>query len=259
MSSGGQVTIKPITRISLCQALLPHYLCERRAVLSREVRDELCVVPDHHLVARVAELLRDPPDLLAALKRERRKGVSGLVHRPVAKTRAPERGLRPPATERGATDHGAPALRRGPPSAGVLQAACEGRRLRGKPDRDSRRQGPQRSSHDATGSGQDLARATHRPGAGPTRGRSPSRGRLGRATRSPPAEVPAYRARMGVAVGLPRYTVLRGPSHRSASPPSSPRIRSPARREGRRPCRGHSQARHVPHPPTLLRNPPARG
>src|SRR5213594_2593109 len=93
MSSGGQVTIKPITRISLCQALLPHYLCERRAVLSREVRDELCVVPDHHLVARVAELLRDPPDLLAALKRERRKGVSGLVHRPVAKTRAPERGL----------------------------------------------------------------------------------------------------------------------------------------------------------------------
>jgi site-specific recombinase XerC len=29
---------------------------------------------------------------------------------------------------------------------------------------------------------------------------------------------------------------------------------STARREGRRPCRGHSQARHVPHPPTLLRD-----
>src|SRR5437667_12858662 len=93
MSSGGQVTIKPITRISLCQALLLHYLCERRPVLAREVRDELCVVADHHLVARVAELLRDPPDLLAALKCERRKGAPGLVHRPVAKTRAPERGL----------------------------------------------------------------------------------------------------------------------------------------------------------------------
>src|SRR2546426_516425 len=79
MSSGGQVTIEPITRISLCQALLLHYLCERRPVLPREVRDELCVVPDHHLVARVAELLRDPPDLLAALKREGREGVPGLA------------------------------------------------------------------------------------------------------------------------------------------------------------------------------------
>src|SRR2546426_2258629 len=93
MSSGGQVTIKRSTPISLCQALLLHYFCERRPVLPREVRDELCVVADHHLVARVAELLRDPPDLLAALKCERRKGVPGLVHRPAAKTRAPERGL----------------------------------------------------------------------------------------------------------------------------------------------------------------------
>src|SRR5439155_19958860 len=123
MSSGGQVTIKPITRISLCQALLLHYLCERRPVLPREVRDELCVVPDHHLVARVAELLRDPPDLLAALERECRKGVPGLVHRPVAKTRAPERGLPHPfadvadvqrPTGAARKDVAAPQLARGP-------------------------------------------------------------------------------------------------------------------------------------------------
>ena len=38
------------------QALLLHHLGERRAVLPREVRDELCVVPDHHRVACVAEL-----------------------------------------------------------------------------------------------------------------------------------------------------------------------------------------------------------
>src|SRR5947208_12305098 len=123
MSSGGQVTIKRSTPISLCQALLLHYLCERRPVLPREVRDELCVVADHHLVARVAELLRDPPDLLAALKRERRKGVPSLVHRPVAKTRAPERGLphaladvadvqRPTGAAR--KDVAAPQLARGP-------------------------------------------------------------------------------------------------------------------------------------------------
>ena len=43
----------------------------------------------------------------------------------------------PPETERRATDHGTPAIRRGPPPAGVLQAACEGCRLRGRPDRDS--------------------------------------------------------------------------------------------------------------------------
>jgi Phage integrase family/Phage integrase, N-terminal SAM-like domain len=49
------------------------------------------------------------------------------------------------------------------------------------------------------------------------------------------------------------------PFHRPAPPPPSPRIRSPARREGRRPCRGYSQARHVPHPPTLLCHSPARG
>ena len=47
----------------LGQALLLHYLGERRPVPPREVRDELCVVPHHHLVACVAELLRDPPDL----------------------------------------------------------------------------------------------------------------------------------------------------------------------------------------------------
>src|SRR5206468_12258862 len=78
------------------------------------------VVPDHHLVARVAELLRDPPDLLAASVRER---VTGLVHRSVAKTRAPERGLphaladvgnvqRPTGAAR--KDVAAPQLARGP-------------------------------------------------------------------------------------------------------------------------------------------------
>src|SRR5439155_18381139 len=65
---------------------------------------------------------RAPPDLLAALERERRKGVPSLVHRPVAKTRAPERGLphaladvgdvqRPTGVAR--ADVGAPQLARG--------------------------------------------------------------------------------------------------------------------------------------------------
>ena len=39
----------------------------------------------------------------------------------------------------------------------MLQTACEGRRLRGKPDRCSRRQGSQRSSDDATGGGQERS------------------------------------------------------------------------------------------------------
>ncbi len=55
---------------------------------------------------------------------------------------------------------------------------------------------------------QDPARAAHGPSAGTTRGRPPSRSRLGRAIRSPPAEVPACQTRMGVAVGLPRHTIL---------------------------------------------------
>ena len=40
-----------------------------------------------------------------------------------------------------------------------LLAACERRRLRSEPDRDSRRQGPQRSSHDAAGSGRPTTGA----------------------------------------------------------------------------------------------------
>lgn len=44
-------------------ALRPHHLGERRAVLPGQVRDELRVVADHHLVRGVAELVgaRDPP------------------------------------------------------------------------------------------------------------------------------------------------------------------------------------------------------
>jgi len=121
MSSGEHLDVT--APVSLGQALLLHDLGERRSVPPREVRDELRAVPDHHLVARMAELLRDPRDLLAALERERREGVPGLVHRPVAKTRAPERRLphaladvgdvqRPTGVAR--EDVGTPQLARGP-------------------------------------------------------------------------------------------------------------------------------------------------
>jgi len=75
--------------------------------------------------------------------------------------------------------------------------------------------------------------------------------------RGAPPKVPERWARMGVAVGLPGHTVLSGPPHRAASPPPSPRIRPPARREGRSPCGGPRQAGHVPHLPSFVRHPPA--
>ena len=59
-----------------------------------------------------------------------------------------------------------------------------------------------------------------------------ARRRLGRAARRPGAQVPERRPGLGLAVGLPRHALLRGPPHRPAPPPPPPRIRPPARREG---------------------------
>src|SRR2546427_1304594 len=76
MSSGEHLDVT--APVSLGQALLLHDLGERRSVPPREVRDELRVVPDHDLVARMAELLRDPPDLLAGLERRSEEHTSEL-------------------------------------------------------------------------------------------------------------------------------------------------------------------------------------
>ena len=52
--------------------------------------------------------------------------------------------------------------------------------------------------------------------------RPPSRRRLGRAAQRPDAQVPERRPGLGVAMGFPGHALLRGASHRAASPSPPP-------------------------------------
>src|SRR5437879_511419 len=73
------------------------------------------------------------------------------------------------------------------------------------------------------------------------------------------AHVPERRPGLGVAMDLPGHPPIYGWPHGPAPPPPSPRIRPPARREGCGPRCRDCQAGHVPHLPSLVCHPPARG
>ena len=73
------------------------------------------------------------------------------------------------------------------------------------------------------------------------------------------AEVSERGPGVGMAMGLPRDTPVRGPGHPPAAPASPARVRAPARGEGRRPPGRDREAGHAPHVAPLLRDPSARG
>ena len=67
-----------------------------------------------------------------------------------------------------------------------------------------------------------AALIAHLERARATPSRPPSRRRLGRAAQRPDAQVPERRPGLGVAMGLPGHALLRGASHRPASPSPPP-------------------------------------
>src|SRR5665647_1389884 len=73
------------------------------------------------------------------------------------------------------------------------------------------------------------------------------------------AQVPERPIRLALAVGLSAAAPLEEPPDRRAGTSSRPREHHPAGHEGSGGERRHPQARELPHPAPLLRDPPARG
>src|SRR2546430_13896830 len=82
---------------------------------------------------------------------------------------------------------------------------------------------------------------------------------MGRVAERPGAKVSARRARVGLAVGLPRHADVSGPAHRRPTTASPARVGSAACPQGRRPTGRCDQTGQPTHAPALIRDTLAGG